>query len=129
MLRRLALLLLLAGPLGAQEQVSPEVFLEAVVGQTLTFRAWQSDLLVGEEQFLRRDLSVWTDPTGRCTYGRLEIRGPRLCFHYEDDPDPDNCWQIFRHEGEFLVMARSLEVQRVSALREAPLSCDGVPVG
>lgn len=116
-----------SGALIAQDQVSPEVFLDQAVGNTLTFRSFQSGNLVGDEQFLRRDLSVWADAEGRCTYGTIEIRGPQLCFLYDDMPDPDNCWLIFIHDGEFLVMS-DLEVQRISRIDEYDLSCEDAPV-
>ena len=84
--------------------------------------------LVGEEQFLRRDLSVWTDVTGRCTYGQIEIRGPQICFIYEDNPDPENCWLTFRYKDQFVVMANSGELQRITEISDQPISCEGAPL-
>lgn len=115
-------------PLAAQEQITPDQFLDLAVGKTLTFRGYRSGALVGEEEFLRRDLSVWTDPAGRCTYGVIEIRGPQICFLYEDDPDPDNCWLIFRNEEELLVMSDNLEVQQITRVRDVSLNCEAAPL-
>lgn len=119
---------LLASSATAQEKVSPSVFLDAVVGRTLTFRANNSGNLVGKEQFLRRDLSVWTDVSGRCTYGRILVREEKICFLYEDAPDPDNCWLIFRYEGTFFVMSERLEIQEITSMDRTPLSCEGAPL-
>ncbi len=86
MLKWLAMFVGLAGAATAQEQITPDEFLDGATGNTLTFTAFDGGHLVGEEQFLRRDLSVWAQPDGRCTYGTIEIRGPRICFLYDDCP-------------------------------------------
>jgi hypothetical protein len=129
--RRAALLiaaLLAAAPAHAQEQLTPDAFLDLALDRTLSFSSLRSGMLVGVEEFLRRDLSVWADETGRCTYGRIEIRGPHLCFLYEDAPDPNNCWIPFNDEGALLVLSQSTgEVQRISDISDAPVVCDGTP--
>jgi len=115
-------------PAQAQEQMTPDGFLDLVQGRTLTFTSMIDGGEVGVEQFLRRDLSVWADRSGRCTYGRIEIRGPLLCFVYEDAPDPNNCWIPFYDEGKLLVLSQgSREVQRVSDLSDKPVVCEGAP--
>lgn len=120
--------LLAASPAAAQEQITPDAFLDLALGRTLSFTGVTSGQLVGVEEFLRRDLSVWADQSGRCTYGRIEQRGPLLCFVYEDAPDPENCWIPFLDEGTLLVMAtRSREVQRISDISEKPIVCEGAP--
>ncbi len=119
---------LLASSAVAQEQLTPDGFLDLAHGRTLSFTNIQSGNLVGVEQFLRRDLSVWADETGRCTYGRIEQRGPLLCFLYEDAPDPGNCWIPFIDEGTLLVLSeRTREVQRISDISEKPVICEGAP--
>lgn len=123
-----AFALLTALPASAQDQMTPDGFLDLALKRTLSFSSVRNGRLVGVEQFLRRDLSVWADDTGRCTYGRIEIRGPLLCFLYEDAPDPGNCWIPFMDEGTLLVMAqRSNEVQRISDISEKPVICEGAP--
>ncbi|WP_299415064.1 hypothetical protein [uncultured Sulfitobacter sp.] len=117
-----------ATSIAAQEQITPDDFLDLALGRTLSFSSIRSGMLVGEEQFLRRDLSVWADETGRCTYGRIEQRGPEICFLYEDYPDPDNCWLPFLDQGTILVMAvRTGEVQRISDINDTPITCEGAP--
>ena len=119
---------LLASSAVAQEQLTPDGFLDLAHGRTLSFANIKSGNLVGVEQFLRRDLSVWADETGRCTYGRIEQRGPLLCFLYEDAPDPGNCWIPFIDEGTLLVLSeRTREVQRISDISEKPVICEGAP--
>ena len=130
MKRQLAFIaaLFVASPLAAQEQITPDGFLDLAKGRTLTFSNIRSGGVVGIEQFLRRNLSVWADATGRCTYGRIEIRGPHLCFLYEDSPNPENCWIPFNDGGTLLVMSsRSGEVQRISDISEEPVICEGAP--
>lgn len=123
-----ALALTYAIPAAAQEQLTPDGFLDLALGRTLSFTSVASGNLVGVEQFLRRDLSVWADETGRCTYGRIEQRGPFLCFLYEDAPDPNNCWLPFNDEGTLLVLSQNTsEVQRISDISEDPVICEGAP--
>jgi hypothetical protein len=115
-------------PVLAQEQMTPEAFLDLAVGRTLSFSSVASGNLVGVEQFLRPDLSVWADQSGRCTYGRIEQRGPLLCFLYEDYTDPNNCWIPFMDEGTLLVMSeRSNELQRISDISDRAVICEGAP--
>ncbi|UWR25338.1 hypothetical protein K3757_12775 [Sulfitobacter sp. S223] len=124
----ICLLGLSALPVQAQEQMKPDAFLDLVQGRTLTFTSMINGGEVGVEQFLRRDLSVWADRSGRCTYGRIEIRGPLLCFVYEDAPDPNNCWIPFNDEGTLLVLSQSSrEVQRISDISQEPVICEGAP--
>ena len=119
---------LLASSAVAQEQLTPDGFLDLAHGRTLSFTNIKSGNLLGVEQFLRRDLSVWADETGRCTYGRIEQRGPLLCFLYEDASDPRNCWIPFIDEGTLLVLSeRTREVQRISDISEKPVICEGAP--
>ena len=131
-MKRLAafvLLCLITLPARAQEQMRPDAFLDLALRRTLSFSSLLSGGLVGVEQFLRRDLSVWADETGRCTYGRIEINGPYLCFLYEDAPDPNNCWIPFMDEGTLLVLSQNTgEVQRISDISDKPVVCEGAPI-
>lgn len=120
---------LLALPIHAQEQLTPDGFLDLATGRTLTFSSVISGGVVGVEEFIRRDLSVWADDSGRCAYGRIEVRGALLCFIYEDAPDPDNCWIPFLDDGALLVLSqRTTEVQRISEVTDTPISCEGAPI-
>ncbi|WP_390910511.1 hypothetical protein [Pseudosulfitobacter sp. SM2401] len=113
----------------AQDQIPPDAFLDIAEGRTLTFSGYISGRVIGEEHFLRRDRSVWADKTGRCTYGRIEVRGPYLCFIYEDEFDPENCWTTYNENGTLLVMSHpGLEIQRISDINDTPLSCQDVPL-
>lgn len=118
-----------ASAASAQQQIAPDTFLDLAIGRTLTFSDYHSGMTVGVEQFLRRDLSVWAQENGRCSYGKVEIRGPLLCFNYENFPNPDNCWMPFQSEGELLVMsALNRQIQRVTQYSKDPVVCEGVPL-
>lgn len=127
--RALAVVLLSAGTsLAAQTQITPDAFLDQVVGKTLTFSTFESGSLVGVEQFLRRDLSVWAAVDLRCTYGEIEVRGPLICFIYEDNPNPENCWMPFVDDQGLIVMSRSFDIQRITAVTQDPVVCNDAPI-
>ena len=131
MLKKAATLVLglwLSGPLAAQDQISPELFLDQVVGNTLTFRGHSSNNFVGVEQFLRRDLSVWATANGRCTYGQIEVRGPLICFIYDDNPDPGNCWTPFVEDGDLVVVGVRGDIQRITSIERRDISCEAAPL-
>lgn len=122
-------LLINAAPLSAQQQIAPDTFLDLAIDRTLTFSDYTSGVTVGVEQFLRRDLSVWAQADGRCSYGHIEIRGPVLCFIYENFPNPQNCWMPFAADDELLVMSTSSrQIQRVTQITDEPVVCEGVPL-
>lgn len=122
------LALLMAGPGLAEDQISPELFLDQAVGNTLTFRDFEDNTYVGTEQFLRRDLSVWATANGRCTFGKIEIRGPLICFIYEDNPDPGNCWTPFVQDGDLVVAGVRGDIQRITRIEKRDISCEGAPL-
>ncbi|WP_143534349.1 hypothetical protein [Roseovarius albus] len=114
---------------GAQDRISPDAFLDQVVGKTVTFIDRVSRQRTGVEQYLRRDQSVWADETGRCTYGQIEIRGPYLCFLYEDFPEADNCWLPHILEGQLTVLSgKDWQIQIASKYSDEPVVCEGVPI-
>ena len=123
-----AVSLVMAGPIGAQDQISPEQFLDQASGNTLTFRSFRTNNLVGNEQFLRRDLSVWATANGRCTYGTIEVRGALVCFIYEDNPNPKNCWTPFVQDGDLVVVSLDGDVQRITEFSKRDISCEAAPL-
>jgi hypothetical protein len=113
----------------AQEQITPQEFLDRATGNTLTFTHDGSGRVVGVEQFLSPDLSVWADVGGRCAYGDIELRGELICFLYRDNPDPNNCWMPFDKDGEMMVISSdSLEIQRITGISEQRVDCVGAPL-
>ena len=121
--------LFLAQGAAAQTQITPEAFLDRAVGNTLTFNDSQDGHVVGVEKFLRRNQSVWAPEDGYCSYGKITIRGPLICFLYEDYPDPNNCWMPFMDERGLLVMSRSsFQVQRITAIDDTPVVCEDAPI-
>lgn len=120
--------MLWAGVAQAQTKISPEQFIDQAQGNTLTFLSFRNNTLVGVEQFLSRDRTVWTRDNGTCTYGRIELTEGMVCFHYEDMPGQAHCWQPYVHEGELLVISTGGDIQRVSDISKEPVICRDVPV-
>lgn len=119
----------MSGAALAQQQITPQDFIDRVTGQTLTFTHNESGRIVGVEQFLRPNLSVWADVGGRCAYGDIELRGELICFLYQDDPDPNNCWMPFDNDGELMVISSdSFEVQRITEVSDNDVDCVGAPI-
>ena len=133
-LRPLALLLAgaLAAPAAAQESVSPEAFLALAQGKTLTFVDVDTGLVVGIEHFLSARRTVWTRPDGTCAYGTVSVRGPEVCFVYDDDPVDrgPHCWWPLREGLDLYVRLADAEIeqtQQITEIDDEPLSCDAVP--
>ena len=117
-----------AAPCLAQTQITPEAFLDQAVGKTLTFSGYKTGELVGTEQFLSRDKTVWARTDRHCTYGQIDVRGPLICFIYEDHPDPDNCWMPFIDGEGLTVISRNFDIQRITAITEKPVICEDAPL-
>lgn len=116
----------LATPGAAQDQITPDEFLDRAVGNTLSFYAVPSGRLVGIEEFLRRDLSVWRPRGGDCTYGRITVENGQLCFLYEELSDQPVCWYTFDMEGTLMVrlaQLSELDVQEVRDITTKSLNC------
>lgn len=131
MLKRLALLALLASPaMAEQEALSPDQLLDMAAGNTLTFVLATDGSLVGIERFLGRDRTVWAQPNGRCAYGDVEVRGEKLCFFYDDEPPGvGHCWTTYAADGVPHVQSTDNgEVQRVDAITKEYVGCDGEPL-
>lgn len=124
---------LLAGASSAQTLISPDAFLDAVVGKTVTFRELRSGFPVGTEQFLSRSLSVWRRTGEGCVYGQITTPGGQICFLYDNEADGlPVCWWPFLHEGQLLVRLATLrdaEIQAISAITDEDLDCPSVPIG
>jgi hypothetical protein len=112
----------------AQTQITPEQFIDQAEGRTLTFLNFRTNNLVGVEEFITRDRTVWARDDGSCTYGRIELSETLICFHYEDMPGQAHCWMPYVHEGELLVISTSRDIQRVSEVSDDPVVCTDVPV-
>ena len=120
-----------AGPATALEPLSPDGFLDIADGKLLTFYNYPGNFLVGVEEYLNRDLSVWRDTSGECVYGHITVDDGKLCFLYDGDPDGfPICWWPFT-EGDriFVRVARfgEGEIQEVVSISEGTLSCPSAP--
>lgn len=116
----------------AQTLISPDAFLDAVVGKTITFHEIRSGMLVGTEEFLSPTLSVWRMEGRGCVYGRITTPNGQICFLYDDAPDGlPVCWWPFLHNDRLMVrLARftGSETQEVRSITEDSLNCPGAPI-
>lgn len=109
--------------------MTPDAFLDLVDGRTVTFMLGQSDAVVGVERFMDRSRSVWTRADGGCALGEVSVRGAKVCFVYDDDPNVDHCWLPFREGGTIYVRSTlSGEEQRLGSLEKRRLECVGEPL-
>ncbi|MEL7165566.1 MAG: hypothetical protein AAGL96_08830 [Pseudomonadota bacterium] len=125
-MRALILSLLCAGPALAQDQITAEEFLDRLEGRTATFVDFDSGNLVGVEEFLRRDRTVWARANGTCAYGVVYIDEGAVCFDYDDDPPGvTHCWWPFVREDAMYVLSRSSgQIQRISEIDDDGVSCE-----
>lgn len=127
LMQALACLLCLVAPAAvAQDRLTAEEFLDRLEGRTATFIDFNSRELVGVEEFLRRDRSVWARANGTCAYGIVYIEVDQVCFIYDDDPPGvTHCWFPFeRDEKLFVLSASSSQVQEVSQITTNGVSCE-----
>ncbi len=117
----------------AQTLITPEAFLNAVVGKTITFHEIRSGMLVGTEEFLSPTLSVWRMEGRGCVYGQITIPNGQICFLYDDASDGmPVCWWPFLYNDRLMVRLASFEsgeMQEVRSISEDSLNCPSVPVG
>lgn len=113
----------------AQTLITPDAFLDIADGKTLTFTDFASGALAGVEEYLRRDLSVWREPNGRCVYGDITVEGNQVCFLYLDAPNDKQCWWPFLAGDRLLVKFAELDgqVQEVTAITTDGLACPEIP--
>ncbi|MEO0390878.1 MAG: hypothetical protein AAF218_08045 [Pseudomonadota bacterium] len=123
-------LLLAAAPASAQTRITPEDFLDRVLGKTVAFYARESGNLVGVEQFLSRELSVWRGQENKCVYGEITTPDGQVCFLYRDlGREVPTCWWPFEVDGNLLVYHTNLsrgEVQ-VARFEDRGLGCPESP--
>jgi hypothetical protein len=120
---------LAAAPIFAQTLITPDEFLDAADGRTLTFHIFPNGQLVGAEEFLTRSLSVWRDHAGTCVYGDISVDSANLCFLY-DGRDGQDCWLPFRQGDRLFVRIAELgksEIQEVTHISDDTLSCPVKP--
>ncbi|MEM6385102.1 MAG: hypothetical protein AAF718_02580 [Pseudomonadota bacterium] len=115
----------------AQERVTPEMFLEFAMGRTLTFNTFPDGQLVGVEEYLRPNLSVWRDRSETCVYGRITLEDGQICFLYDNDPDDvPVCWVPFIEGDRWFVFNSngvSGEIQEITDVSDSGLQCPVKP--
>lgn len=117
-----------AAPASAQEQLTPDEFIDRAVGNTLTFDQFDDGSRVGIEQFLTRARSVWTRWDGTCTYGDITVEGAYVCFRYDDDPGVRHCWVPYDLDGRLIVRSVEGQVQEITRISKAPVICSNAPL-
>lgn len=130
LIRAALLSLACAAPAAAQDQITPDAFLDEVEGRTATFYVWGTNTLVGIETFERRDRSVWARSDGTCAYGVVTVRDVRICFAYDDEPTGrEHCWIPFRDGDTLLVLDDDgSEVQEITQIDDKPVDCSPPPI-
>ena len=127
-LRALFALLFLLSPsvLSAQEQISPEEFLDRLSGRTATFSDFNTGKVIGIEQFVSRKRSVWERRDGSCAFGTVYTKDDQVCFLYDDDAQPiAHCWTPFAlRDRLWVVGTQPSDVQEVTEISDEPISCD-----
>lgn len=119
-------------PAAAQFRITPDAFLDAAEGKTLSFYDMRTGELVGVEQYLSRSLSVWKQAGGRCVYGQITQRHGRICFLYDDDLDGlPVCWWPFADGDRLMVRLAAFvnaQIQEVRSITTEQISCPNAPV-
>jgi hypothetical protein len=130
--RLLPVLLLLASGVAAGESVSPESFERLAEGRTLRFTL--DGVPFGAEQYFSGRRSLWRFEDGSCEAGEWWPEGDLVCFRYEAEDGPAQCWR-FRQAGGRYEAARIEDgresgfVLRLSQSDTTPLDCPGPSVG
>lgn len=125
---RAALLAVMAVPAAGQDLLTPDAFLDLAEGRTMTFVTEPGGALVGIEQFLTRDRTIWTRADGSCAYGIVTTTPLTVCFAYDDDPGRQHCWYTYAVEGVPHVReTTSGSIQRVDAITDEPVVCEPLP--
>ena len=124
--------LMAAAPTRAQESLAPEEFLRLAEGRTLTFADAGTGALVGTERFLPHRRTVWARADGTYAYGTVTVRGPEICFEYDDDAlgEGPHCWWPLREDGGLSVRVADAgleEVQRITSITDEPVACAAAP--
>ncbi len=122
----------MASPASAQTLMPAEAFIDLVLGKTVSFVHFNSGRLVGEEQFISRDQTIWKTPEYGCVTGQLYVDRGRVCFVYEDiQPERPACWWPYEYDGEVILRPVGefmRGVQRIRGISEDPLTCETLPM-
>ena len=92
-MRSLAVCLMFAAPLQAQDAMNGPEFDAYVTGKTITFRT-EANPAYGVERYLPNRRVMWSAFDGTCKYGVwFESKGD-ICFRYDDIPLAQ-CWTMY----------------------------------
>lgn len=118
-------------PAAAQERLTPTEFLDFVAPRTATFVTFPGGRLVGIEQFLSRDRTVWARANGTCAFGQITTDETQICFEYDDDvPGVRHCWVPYLQDARLLVVSASTpgSMQEVTEISDTPVTCTEMPL-
>ncbi len=117
----------------AQTRITPEAFLSAVEGKTVSFHSYPDGQLVGTEEFLSKTLSVWRQAGEGCVYGQITTPNGQICFLYENESEGEEaCWWPYIYEDSLIVWLATFaftEIQRIESITEDGLNCPTAPIG
>ncbi|OAN79874.1 hypothetical protein A8B82_07520 [Sulfitobacter sp. EhC04] len=129
MIRIAAILLILSTAVGgAQTLITPEQFIERAVGRTLTFANMHDGRIVGIEEFLSRQQTVWARRDGSCTYGHVTLTRDQVCFRYEDQEHVSHCWYPHDQGGTLVMQSPLGPTQQVTRITDLPVVCHDPPL-
>lgn len=87
--------------------MSPQEFEDYIEGKTLYFA--QQGQPYGVEQYLPGRQSIWRYADGSCANGVWYARQEMICFVYEGDDSPEQCWRFLNKAGKFAARADGRE--------------------
>lgn len=132
MTARLVLLALLAAPAAVADPLSPGEFEALAEGHVLRFSL--GGMPYGAEQYFPGRRTLWASAGGGCLAGVWWPDGDDICFRYEGEAGPGQCWRFLARPDGFA--AERVEageptglVLDLSGRSEAPLACPGPDVG
>jgi hypothetical protein len=123
------MLSLTAGPVLAQEVLTPQEFQTYAEGKTLYFT--QQGQPYGVEQYLPGQQSIWQYADGSCLHGIWYARKEKICFVYEGD-NQEQCWRFLQKGNEFAARADGREPEAdldVIWRDTAPIQCKAPDLG
>ncbi|QFT60439.1 hypothetical protein FIU94_16535 [Sulfitobacter sp. THAF37] len=128
LIRALLFCVTVSGAAHAQEQLTPDAFLDRAEGRTLTFKSAGTGRVVGIEEFLSRHQTKWAREDGSCTYGQVTVDGETICFQYEDNWGELHCWVPYDNAGTLMVRSPDGAIQHVTRITDLPVLCQDKPM-
>lgn len=126
---RLLALLMLCGPVAAQEPMTAAEFEAYVTGKTLAYSQFGS--VFGIEEYLPDRQVRWQVTADECQFGEWYEKADMICFQYEYSPE-EHCWTFWLENGALTALhADDPPGSELSEVSQSPdgLSCPGPEIG